>query len=156
MSAILRAALISAAGVALVELVLALSGWIVHPSLGYLAWASLPIIVACAIAGVRGSAREGRDYAGQIVAGVEIGIAAGLLAAGLTWLIHQVIYPETLALARALAEARVLAAGGDADAIADAAGLASPFGRALLRFVEVMVTSLLVGLAVARRPPPRS
>ncbi len=152
MSAILRAALTSAVGVTLVELVLAVSGWIVHPSLGYLAWASLPIIVIAAAAGVRGSAREGRDYAGQIVAGVEIGVYAGILAAGLTWLIHQVLAPETLTLARTLAEARVLAAGGDADAVADAAGLASPFGRALLRFVEVMVTSLIVGLAVARRP----
>jgi len=154
MSTILRAVLISAAGVSVVELVLALSGWIVHPSLGYLAWASLPLVVLAALSGVRGSAREGRDYAGQLVAGAEIGIAAGLLAAGLTWLIHQVIAPETLAQAGALAEARVLAAGGDADAVANAAGLASPFGRALLRFVEVMVTSLLVGLAVARRRRP--
>ena len=154
MPAILHAALLIAAGVTLVELILALSGWIVHPSLSYLAWLSLPIVIVASVGGVRGSAREGRDYAGQIIAGAELGITAGLLAAGITWLIHQVVAPATLADARALAEIRVLAEGGDAQAVANAVGLASPFGRALLRFVEVMLTSLVVGLAVARRPSP--
>ena len=156
MSAILHAALISAAGVTLVEPVLALSGWIVDPTLSYLAWSSLPVVIIAAARGVRGSAQEGRDYVGQIVAGVELGILAGLFAALATWLIHQVIAPSTLADARALAEARVLAAGGDAEAVANAAGLASPFGRALLRFLEVMVTSLVTGLVVARRPSSTS
>ncbi|HFE45655.1 MAG TPA: hypothetical protein ENJ18_09205 [Nannocystis exedens] len=152
MPAIIQAAMISAAGVTIVELVLALTGIIAHPTLGYLAWLSLPIVIFAAIRGIRGSAREGRDYAGQLVAGAEIGVLAGLLAAALTWWIHHEIAPTALAEARALAEAQVLAAGGSADAVADSVGLASPFGRALLRFIEVMITAFVCALATARRP----
>ncbi len=151
MPAIIQAVLLSAASVTIVELVLALTGIIIHPTLGYLAWMSLPLVIFAAIRGVRGSAREGRDYAGQLVAGAEIGVLAGLIAATLTWAIHHEIAPTALAEARALTEAQILAAGGDANAVADAVGLASPFGRALLRFIEVMITSLACALATARR-----
>jgi len=83
---------------------------------------------------------------------VEIGLLGGLLAMALTWLVHGMLAPDALLQARAAAEARVLAAGGDAQAVANAVGLGSPFGRAILRFVEVMVTAILCGLAFARTP----
>ncbi|MCA9661029.1 MAG: hypothetical protein KC486_21990 [Myxococcales bacterium] len=152
MSATLRAALLSAAAVAVVELALAAGGWVVHPTLGHLAWLSLPVVLIAAAAGVRASAAEGRDYAGQLVAGAEIGLVAGIAAAVLTWTIHRAIAPAALEEARALAEAQALARGGGPEAVADAVGLASPFGRAILRFIEVMFASVLAGLVVARRP----
>lgn len=154
MPAILRAALLSAVAVAVVELVLAAGGWVVHPTLGYLAWLSLPVVVFAAARGVRASTGEGRDYAGQLVASAEIGLLAGIAAAALTWTIHKAIVPAALEEARALAEAQALARGGGPEAIADAVGLASPFGRALLRFIEVMFASVIAGLVVARRPRP--
>ncbi|MEZ4382644.1 MAG: hypothetical protein R3A79_15005 [Nannocystaceae bacterium] len=152
MPAILRAALLSVAAVAAVELALAVGGWVVHPTLGHLAWLSLPVVVFAAARGVRGSAGEGRDYAGQLVAGAEIGLFAGIAAALVTWTIHRALVPAALEEARALAEATALARGGGPEAVADAVGLASPFGRAILRFIEVMLASVLTGLVAARRP----
>ena len=150
--AVATAALLSAAAVALVELGLALTGWVRDPTLGYLAWLPLPFALLFTARGVRGSAREGRDYSGQLIAGAEIGLLGGVLAAALTWLVHAQLAPETLVDVQRLAEARVLAAGGDPRAVADAVGLASPLSRGLLRFIELLFASALCGLAVARRP----
>lgn len=152
MSPLTRAALRIAVGVGALEAVLALAGWLERPGLSYLAWLSVPIVVASAALAVRESAGEGRDYAGQLIAGVEVGLLGGFAVVVLTWLIHQVLAPEALAETRALAEARALAAGGGPAAVADAVGLSSAFGRSLLRFIEVLMTSALTGLAVARRP----
>ena len=75
-------------------LVMGYSGLYKDPSLANLFFLVIPIEIAGLIWGLRKTAREGRTYGGQILAGTMMAIVAGVIVIGSSLLFTTVLFPS--------------------------------------------------------------
>ena len=108
------------------------TGWYKDPTLNLLFFLVILIEVAGLIWGLRQTAREGRNYNQQIVAGTMMAVIAGvvIIAASLAF---TTMFPDAM----------------DAPRAADPS--ATPMSQALNGFIDTLVTGILASAAIAIR-----
>jgi hypothetical protein len=135
------------------------SGLYKDPSLASLFFLVIPIEIACLVWGLRQTAREGRRYLGQILAGTMMAIVAGAIIIGSSLLFTTVLFPDysqelehiyraTLAKQRK-SDAEILAA------IQANAASWTPMAQAMSGFTGTLMTGIIssavIGYFVRRR-----
>ena len=106
------------------------TGWYKDPALNLLFFLVIPIEIGGLIWGLRQTAREGRNYSQQIVAGTMMAVIAGvvIIAASLGF---TTVYPDAM------------------DALRAADPSATPMSQALAGFIGTLVTGILASAAIA-------
>ena len=160
MNAILSTGILIGALCTVWTLVMGYTGMYKDPSLAGLFFLVIPIEVGCLVWGLRRTAREGRTYAGQIVAGTMMAVVAGVIIIGSSLLFTTVLFPN---YARDLEDMyrRTLVSQGKSDAeilTAVQANAASwtPMAQAMSGFIGTLITgivaSAVIGFFVRRKP----
>lgn len=140
-------------------LVMGYSGFYKDPSLANLFFLVIPIEVACLVWGLRKTAREGRTYLGQILAGTMMAIVAGVIIIGSSLLFTTVLFPD---YSRELEEMyrATLRRQGQTDveilaAVQANAASLTPMAQAMSGFIGTLVTGILssavIGYFVRRK-----
>jgi hypothetical protein len=130
MNPILNAGLLIGALGALWMFVCGVTGWYRDPRLNLLFFLVIPIEIGGLIWGLRQTAREGRSYRAQIVAGTMMAVIAGvvIIAASLAF---TAMFPDAM------------------DAVRAAEPSATPMSQALNGFIGTLVTGILASAAIA-------
>ena len=138
MNPILNTGLLIGALCAVWMFVCGVTGWYKDPKLNLLFFLVIPIEIGGLIWGLRQTAREGRTYLAQIVAGTMMAVIAGVVII-VASLAFTAMYPEAMEALRA----------------ADPS--ATPMSQALSGFIGTLVTGILASaaIAVAVRAPRR-
>ncbi len=140
-------------------MVMGYSGLYKDPSLANLFFLVIPIEIAGLVWGLRNTAREGRGYAGQILAGTMMAVVAGVIIIGSSLLFTTVLFPKySQDLERMYRMTLQQQGRSDADiATAVQANAASwtPMAQAMSGFLGTLVTGILgsavIGYFVRRR-----
>ena len=106
------------------------TGWYKDPALNLLFFLVIPIEIGGLIWGLRQTAREGRNYSQQIVAGTMMAVIAGVVIVAAS-LAFTTMYPDAM----------------DAPRAADPS--ATPMSQALAGFIGTLVTGILASAAIA-------
>jgi uncharacterized membrane protein len=106
------------------------TGWYNDPTLKLLFFVVVPIEIGGLIWGLRQTAREGRTYNQQIVAGTMMAVIAGVVIIGAS-LAFTTMFPDAM----------------DAPRAADPS--ATPMSQALAGFIATLVTGILASAAIA-------
>ena len=133
-------------------LVMGYTGWYKDPSLANLFFLVIPLEIAGLIWGLRKTARDGRTYGGQILAGTMMAVVAGVIIIGSSLLFTTVLFPsyaqdlehtyrETLQR-HGQTETEITAA-----VQANAASL-TPMAQAMSGFIGTLVTGILASAAI--------
>jgi hypothetical protein len=133
-------------------LVMGYSGMYKDPSLANLFFLVIPIEVACLVWGLRKTAREGRAYGGQILAGTMMAIVAGVIIIGSSVLFTTVLFPNYPQELEQMYRTTLQRQGkSDADiAAAMQANAASwtPMAQAMSGFLGTLVTGIVSSAAI--------
>jgi len=106
------------------------TGWYKDPALNLLFFLVIPIEIGGLIWGLRQTAREGRNYSQQIVAGTMMAVIAGVVIV-VASLAFTAMFPDAM----------------DAPRAADPS--ATPMSQALNGFIGTLVTGILASAAIA-------
>lgn len=140
-------------------LVMGFTGWYKDPALANVFFVVIAIEVAGLVWGLRRTAREGRAYGGQILAGTMMSIVAGVIIIGSSLLFTTVLFPDYSQQLEHMYRATLQQQGKSEAEIAAAlqANAASwtPMAQAMSGFVGTLVTgivaSAVIGFFVRRR-----
>ena len=140
-------------------LVMGYSGLYKDPSLARLFFLVIPIEIAALIVGLRKTAREGRTYGGQILAGTMMAIVAGVIIIVSSLLFTTVLVPHYAQDLERMYRASLQQQGKtDADiasAVQASAASWTPMAQAMSGFIGTLVTGILssavIGYFVRRR-----
>jgi hypothetical protein len=134
-------------------LVMGYTGMYKDPTLANLFFLVIAIEVGCLIAGLRQTAREGRTYGGQILAGTMMAIVGGVIMMGTSLLFTTVLFPDYSQEVEAMYRAGLLRQGKSAAEIAAAvqANAASwtPMSQAMSGFIGTLMTGILSSAVIA-------
>jgi hypothetical protein len=159
MNAILSTGLLIGALCAAWTLVMGYSGLYKDPALANLFFLVVPIEIGCLVWGLRKTAREGRTYGGQILAGTMMAVVAGVIIIGSSLLFTTVLFPHYSQEVEQMYRATLLRQGkSEAEIVAalqaNAASL-TPMAQAMSGFIGTLVTgivsSAVIGYFVRKR-----
>lgn len=159
MNAILSTGLLIGALCAAWTLVMGYTGLYKNPSLANLFFLVVPIEIGCLVWGLRKTAREGRTYGGQILAGTMMAVVAGVIIIGSSLLFTTVLFPHYSQEVEQMYRATLLRQGkSEAEIVAalqaNAASL-TPMAQAMSGFIGTLVTgivsSAVIGYFVRKR-----
>ena len=133
--------------------VMGLTGWYKHPALANLFWMVIVIQITVLVLGLRKTAREGRGYGAQVLAGTEMSaIAAPVIFAG-SMLFTKVAFPRYFEEIRQVHEQVLRAQGRPQDeitaALAEAAKTQTSLSSALSGAIGTILTGLVVSAVIA-------
>lgn len=132
-------------------LVMGYSGMYKDPSLANLFFLVIPIEIVCLVWGLRKTAREGRSYGGQILAGTMMAVVAGVIIIGSSLLFTTVLFPDYSRELEQMYRATLQQQGrSEADIAAAVQGNAAswtPMAQAMSGFIGTLVTGI-IGSAV--------
>ncbi len=164
MPAILSAGLLIGVLCGLWTFVMGFTGWYKDPTMLNLFFLVIPIEIGGLIWGLRKTAAEGRTYGGQIVAGTQMSVIAGVIIIACSLLFTIVVFPNYFTELQD-AYRQVLRQQGKSDAeiaraISQATAGATPMGQAIQGFVGTFITGILssavIGIWVRARRTPSS
>ena len=116
------------------------AGWYRNPAMAWTFFAVVLIEIGGLVWGLRQTAREGRTYAGQIVAGTMMAVIAGVIIIVASLLFTMVAFPDALDILRATDPA------------------VTPMSQALGGFLGTLITgglaSGVIAIRVRAMPPP--
>jgi len=159
MNAILSTGLLIGVLCAVWTLVMGYTGLYKDPSLANLFFLVVPIEIGCLVWGLRKTAREGRTYGGQILAGTMMAVVAGVIIIGSSLLFTTVLFPHYSQEVEQMYRATLLRQGkSEAEIVAalqaNAASL-TPMAQAMSGFIGTLVTgivsSAVIGYFVRKR-----
>jgi hypothetical protein len=107
------------------------AGWYKDPSMRVMFFLVVLIEIAGLVWGLRQTAREGRTYPGQIVAGTMIAVVAGMIIVAASLVFTMAVFPDALDAVRATDPA------------------ATPMSQAMDGFLGTLVTGILASAAIA-------
>jgi hypothetical protein len=133
--------------------VMGLTGWYKDPATAWIFFFVIVIEVAGLVWGLRRTAREGRSYSGQVVAGTLMAVIAGVIIIGSSLLFTMVAFPDYLQQ-MAAAERQSLQAQGRteaeiAEALRASQAAATPMAQAMSGFIGTLVTGILASAVIA-------
>lgn len=109
------------------------AGWYKDPSMRWMFFLVVLIEIAGLEWGLRQTARDGRTYLGQIVAGTMIAVVAGVIVIAASLVFTMAVFPDAL------------------DAVQATEPAATPMSQALDGFLGTLVTGILASAAIAVR-----
>lgn len=131
--------------------IMGFTGWYADPSLQNLFFLVIPIEIAGLVWGLRRTAKEGRAYGGQVVAGTMMATIAGVILIGSSLVFTTVVYPDYFAdmesVYRQTLQSRGFTEAQIAEALTANAASATPMNQALEGFLGAFITGI-VGSAV--------
>lgn len=107
------------------------AGWYKDPSMRIMFFLVVLIEVAGLVWGLRQTARDGRAYLGQIVAGTMIAVVAGVIVIAASLVFTMAVFPDAL------------------EAVQASEPAATPMSQALDGFLGTLVTGILASAAIA-------
>jgi hypothetical protein len=133
--------------------VMGLTGWYKHPALLNLFWVVIPMEIAVLVWGLRETAKDGRGYGRQVLAGTTMAAVAAPLCFGGSLLFTTVAFPRYFEELRHVQEEMLRSQGLPADkvaeAVAEAAKSQSSMGNAIAGAIGTLVTGLLASAVIA-------
>lgn len=133
--------------------VMGITGWYRHPTLLHLFWLVIVIEIAVLVWGLRGTARDGRGYGKQVLAGTAMAALSTPLIFGGSLLFTTVAFPRYFEELRQAQEQMLRAQGLPADQIAEALSEAAKtqtaLGNALSGAVGTLFTGVLASAVIA-------
>jgi hypothetical protein len=155
MNPILAAGLLIGALCGAWTFVMGLTGWYKDPMMA--AYAFLPVVMLIEISGLlwglRRTARQGRTYSGQVVAGTLISIIAGIVIIVASLLFTTVAFPDYFNDLNAASRDIMVKQGKTEAEIADvlnaAAPMQTPMANAFAGFLGTFVTGVVVSAVAA-------
>ena len=133
MNPILNAGLLIGVLCALWMFVCGVTGWYKDPTLNSLFFLVIPIEIGGLIWGLRQTAREGRTYNQQVVAGTMMSVIAGVVIIAASLAFTMIVFPDAMDVMRATDPS------------------ATPMSGALNGFIYTLVTGILASAAIAIR-----
>lgn len=153
MNPILVAGLFTGTFCGLWAFVMALSGWYKDPAMIRAFWAVVAIELFGLSWGLRQTAREGRGWAAQVLAGTMMSVIAGIVVAGASLLLTSVVVPEYFAeIERVSREVMRRQGRSEADitrALEARAAWATPMAQAMAAFTATLITGIIASAAIA-------
>jgi hypothetical protein len=131
MNPILNAGVVIGALCALWTFVMGFTGWYKDPAMANMFFVVVLLEVGGLVWGLRQTAREGRTYGGQIVAGTLMAIIGGVIIIVSTLIFTMVLFPDALETL-----------GGGREGV-------TPMSQALEGFLWTLVTGILASAAIA-------
>jgi hypothetical protein len=160
MNPILSSGIMIGVACAVWTLVMGYSGLYKDPSLAGLFFLVIPIEIAGLVWGLRQTGREGKTYAGQIVAGTMMAIVAGVIIIASSLLFTTVLFPNYSQDLERMYRETLQQQGKTTTEIAAAvqgnAASWTPMAQAMSGFIGTLVTGILgsavIGYFVRRKP----
>ena len=153
MNAILSTGILIGALCSLWTLVMGYSGMYKDPSLGNLFFLVIPIEIGCLVWGLRSTAREGRTFGGQILAGTMMAVVAGVIMIGTSLLFTTVLFPHYAHDLEGMYRATLAKQGkSDAEIAAAVQGRAAswtPMAQAMSGFIGTLITGIVSSAIIA-------
>ena len=134
--------------------VMGFTGWYRDPGKAWIFFvAVITIEVLGLIWGLRRTAKEGRNYRAQIVAGTLMAVVAGVIIICASLLFTMVVFPDYLAQVEAAQQGTLRAQGKSEAEIAEALltlrETSTPMAQAMSGFVGTLVTGILASALIA-------
>jgi hypothetical protein len=153
MNAILSTGIVIGVLCSLWTLVMGYSGLYKDPSLANLFFLVIPIEVGCLVWGLRSTARQGRTYGGQILAGTMMAIVGGVIIIGTSLLFTTVLFPHYSQDLEQMYRATLARQGKSDSEIAAAiqgnAASWTPMAQAMSGFIGTLITGIVSSAAIA-------
>lgn len=133
--------------------VMGFTGWYKDPAMVNAFFLVVVIEVGVLIWGMRQTARQGRTYRGQVIAGTSMAVIGGLIIIGSSLLFTTVAFPDYFRELEAV-QRQMLAAEGKTEAeiaaaVSAGAAMQTPIMNALAGFLGTVVTGFLTALVTA-------
>jgi hypothetical protein len=143
--------------------VMGFTGWYRDPALANLFFVVIAIEIGGLIWGLRKTAKQGRAYGGQILAGAMMAIVAGVIIIASSLVFTTIVFPNSIAEVEQMYRARLQQQGRSESeitaAIQGTAASRTPMAQAesglVGTFVTGIVASALIAIFVRRRGPRR-
>jgi len=152
MSAILSAGILIGTLCSLWTLLMGFSGLYRDPALANLFFLVIPIEIACLVWGLRKTAREGRTFGGQILAGAMMAIVGGVIMVASSLLFTTVLFPNYSQELESIYRASLARQGkSDAEILAAVQANAAswtPMAQAMSGFIGTLVTGIVASAAI--------
>jgi hypothetical protein len=133
--------------------VMGFTGWYKDPALSNLFFVVIAVEIGGLIWGLRKTAKQGRAYGGQILAGAMMAIVAGVLIIASSLVFTTIVFPNSLAEVEQMYRARLQQQGRTESEITAAiqanAASATPMAQAESGFVGTLVTGILASAVIA-------
>lgn len=133
--------------------VMGFSGWYKDPVMMNAFFAVIVIEVFGLIWGLRQTARQGRGWASQVVAGALMSVIAGIVIIGSSLLFTTVFFPdyfkEVEEMGRTVMQQQGRSEAEIAQAVERSRGMASPLAQALAGFTGTLITGVIASAALA-------
>ncbi len=133
--------------------VMGFTGWYKDPTLLTAFFLVIPIEIAGLLWGLKQTARLGRTYAAQVLAGALMAVVAGVVIMASSLLFTMVAFPEYFAeieaVQRQMLEAKGQSPAEIEDAIRTARTTATPMSYAMGGFMGTLVTGILASAVIA-------
>lgn len=153
MNAILSTGIVIGVLCSLWTLVMGYSGMYKDPSLANLFFLVIPIEIGCLVWGLRSTAREGRTFGGQILAGTMMAVVAGVIMIGTSLLFTTVLFPryahDLEAMYRASLATQGKSDGEIAAAVQGNAASWTPMAQAMSGFIGTLITGIVSSAIIA-------
>jgi hypothetical protein len=153
MNPILGAGLLIGVFCGLWTFVMGFTGWYKDPAMMNAFWVVVLIELFGLIWGLRQTARQGRGWASQVVAGTMMSVIAGIVVAGSSLIFTTVLFPEYFAEIERMGVEVMEREGKPAAEIARALkasrSMATPMFQAMAGFTATLITGIVASAAIA-------
>ena len=129
--------------------VMGFTGWYKDPVMLAAFFLVVPIEVGGLIWGLRQTARQGRTYGGQVVAGTMMAVIAGVIIIASSLLFTMVAFPDYLQELLTVQREALARSGMSASEIDAAITQSTPMSQALQGFMGTLITGILASAVIA-------
>lgn len=123
------------------------TGWYQEPSKLYLFFIVFFILLGGLIWGLRRTAAQGRTYSGQVVAGTQMSLVAGLIIFGASLVFTGIVFPEYFDGVNAAARQMMLTEGKSEAEINQVLESAAPSQTPMRNALTVAIGTIVRGIA---------
>ncbi len=153
MPAILAAGLLIGVLCGLWTFVMGFTGWYKDPAMLNVFFVVILLEIAGLVWGLRKTAAEGRTYGGQIVAGTQMSVIAGVIIMAFSLLFTMVVFPTYFTdlqdAYRQILRQQGKSEAEIAEAVSKSIAGATPMGQAVQYFVGMLITGILSSAVIA-------
>ena len=133
--------------------VMGFTGWYKDPVMMQAFWVVVLIELFGLIWGLRQTAREGRAWASQVLAGTMMSVIAGIVVAGSSLVFTMLLFPEYFSeierMAREVMQRQGKPEAEIASAIEASRSMATPMTQAMAGFTATLMTGIVASAAIA-------
>jgi hypothetical protein len=164
MNPILSAGLLIGVLCSLWTFVMGFTGWYKDPAMMNVFFIVIAIEIGGLIVGLRQTARLGRTYGGQVLAGTMMAIVAGVIIVASSLLFTTLVFPDYVTEVEQATRTALLQQGKSEAEVAEAlrvnAASATPMAQAMSGFIGTLITGILasavIGIFVRSKTPVQS